>query len=301
MNKNKYKLCLIFALLFMCHIWVLQTEVFATPVDTEHDKIQLTAEEQAYCERVGEITIGCPVDNCPVLFQDEKTGKLEGITIDILDMISEETGLAFRYKPIPSGNITYKDLQALEIDMMAGVEYNELNMHSIGIAMTVPYMHADKVFVCKKGAVFRPENKMVVAVASGSQTIEKVIQQQYPMFNVMFCDSTEEALNTLLSGEADAVLQNQYTIERILSKPVYEDLQVVAAASIGDSQCLASLVPISEDKKNVMSEDTTLLLSIMNKGIAALDQDQIAFLIIKETAEHAYRFTRGICCTAIVS
>ncbi len=291
MNRNIYKLCLIFVLLLMCHVWIFQTEVFAAPTGTEQTEIQLTAEEQAYCERAGEITIGCPVDNCPVLYQDEKTGKIRGITIDILDMVSEETGLAFRYQPLPSGNITYEDLQELEIDMMAGVEYNEMNMHATGISMTVPYMHAEKVFVCKKGELFQPDNKMVVAVASGSQTIESVIQQQYPMFDVIFCDSTEEALNTLLSGKADAVLQNQYTIERILCKPVYEDLQVVATASIGDSQCLACLVPISGDKKNVMSEDTTLLLSIMNKGIAALDQDQIAFLIIKETAEHAYQFT----------
>ncbi len=292
MHENKcFRVCRDFILLVMCCILIISMDVSAAPADTEQTAIELTAEEQAYCDRTDEITIGCPIDNCPVLFKNKKTGQLDGISIEIMNMISEETGLTFRYKALPSGNITYKDLQKLEIDMIAGVEYNTVNMSSTGIIMTEPYMHTEKVFVCKKGVVFRPDSKMVIAVASGSQTVKKVIQQQYPKFQVMFCDSTEDAFNTLLTGKADAVLQNQYTTERILCKPIYEDLQVVATASIGDSQCLASIVPINTDKKNNISEDTALLLSIINKGIARLDADKVSFVTIKVTAENAYRFT----------
>ncbi len=107
----------------------------------------------------------------------------------------------------------------------------------------------------------------------------------------MFCDSTEEALSALLSGRADAVLQNQYTVERLLRKPIYERLQIVASAAIGDSHCLACVVPIGEDRQNVISEDTALLLSIINKGVDALDQNRVSFLVIKETAENAYQLT----------
>ncbi len=286
-----FKSCLVPTLLIICGILIMPMDVFAASAGTEHTAIELTAEEQAYCDRTDEITIGCPVDNCPILFQNEKTGQLEGISVDIMNMISEETGLTFRYQALPSGNVTYKDLQRLEIDMVAGVEYNAVNMSSTGIIMTVPYMHAEKVFVCKKGVVFQPDSKMVIAVASGSQTIERVIRKQYPEFQVMLYDSTEDALHALLNGKADAVLQNQYVIERILCKPIYEDLQVVATASIGDSQCLACIVPIDGDNKNNISDDTALLLSVINKGIACLDADKVSFVAIKETAENAYQFT----------
>ncbi len=294
MNRNTFlKLTRITFILLLCCSLIVSTDVFAASADTENTEIELSAEEREYLERSGEITIGCPIQNCPLLFLNEKTGQLEGITIDVLNMISEETGLTFRYQALPSGNITYQDLQRFQIDMVAGVEFNEINEHSIGIVMSDAYLHAEKVFVCKRGKIFQPDSEMIIAVNSGSQTIEKVIRQQYPMFQVLFYDSTEEALSALLSGKADAVLQNQYTIERILSKPIYEDLQIVATASIGDSQCLASIVPISEDKVNLVSEDTALLLSIINKGIACLDKNQISFLIIKETAENAYQFTMG--------
>ena len=293
MNRNTFfKSTLIFFLLPFFIISILSIDIFAATEGTEHTTIELTEEELAYRERVGEITIGCPIQNSPLLFENEKTGQLEGITIDVLNMISEATGLTFHYQKLPSGNITYEKLQQLKIDMVAGVESNETNKHASGIAMTEAYLHAEKVFVCKKGEVFQPDSNMVIAVDSGSQTLEKVIKQQYPMFQIVFCDSLEEALSALLSGKVDAVLQNQYTIERLLSKPVYEDLQIVAAASIGDSQCLASLVPIGEDKKNLISKgDIPLLMSILNKGIASLDENRVSFLIIKETAENAYQFT----------
>ena len=292
MNKHMFlKSILPPFLLFLCSILVLPADVSAAPADPEHVSISLSAEELAYRDRAGEIIIGCPVNNCPMLFQDEKTGQLEGIAIDILDMISEMTGLTFRYQALPSGSITYEDLQQLQVDMLAGVECNEFNEHSRGIALTDAYLHAAKVFVCKRGTEFHPDSAMTIAVHSGSQTLEKMIQQQYPLFQILFYDSTEDALSALLSGKADAVLQNQYTIERILRKPIYDDLQIVATASIGDSQCLACLVPISGDGQNLISDDTALLLSILNKGIGSLDQSQVSFCIIKETAENAYQFT----------
>ncbi len=278
-------------LLLLCGLLLFPAEAAAAPDKTGGAAITLSAEELAYRDRAGEVTIGCPVDNCPLLFQNEKTGKLEGITIDLLDMVAEKAGLTFRYQALPSGSITYSDLQRLQVDLVAGVESNEFNEHSPGLVLTEPYLHAAKVFVCKKGVAFHPDRAMTIAVNSGSQTLEKVIRQQYPLFQILFCDSTEDALSALLSGKADAVLQNQYTIERILRKPIYEDLRIVATASIGDSQCLACLVPVSEEGQSLLSDDVSLLCSILNKGIDGLDQNQVSFLIIRETSENAYQFT----------
>lgn len=102
MNINKFfKLEMIFVFLFMCCVMILPTDAFAAPAapaDTENTTIELSAEELAYREKSSEIIIGCPVQNCPLLFQNEKTGQIEGVTIDILNMISETTGLIFRYK-----------------------------------------------------------------------------------------------------------------------------------------------------------------------------------------------------------
>lgn len=106
MNRNTFfKSTLIFFLLPFFIISILSIDIFAATEGTEHTTIELTEEELAYRERVGEITIGCPIQNSPLLFENEKTGQLEGITIDVLNMISEATGLTFHYQKLPSGNI----------------------------------------------------------------------------------------------------------------------------------------------------------------------------------------------------
>lgn len=289
-HKNRQWLCAVIFIIF-CNIIFLSSTALSAGEKQKEAPVELSAEEKIFIKEKKKITIGCPTGNCPLLFEDEKTGEIKGITIDILDMVSDATGLEFQYQALSPGNITYTDLKQLQVDLVASVESNAINEQSLGIVMTEPYLQAEKVFVCKKGILFDPENDMVIAIASGSQTLASIIQEKYPKFQVTFYDSTEEALSALLSGKADAVLQNQYSIERILAKPLYEDLQIVAAASVGDTQCLACLVPISEDRQNVITSETDLLLSILNKGITSLNKSEVSFVIIKETAENTYNFT----------
>lgn len=255
--------------------------------------VALTGEEQALVSSGRIYTIGCPPESCPVLFTDERTHEVRGITVDILEMVSQATGLQFQYRTLPFGDITYEDLREMKLDLVASVEYNAANADAHGIVMTAPYLHADKIFVCKKGVIFNPNGKMRIATASGSQTLAGVIRGMYPDFEITYYHTLEESLEAVKDGRADAALHNQYTMERILGNPRYEELQMVAAASIGDSQALGVLVPLDEARNNVVDEETACLLSVLNKGIASLDQREVSFAIIKETTENAYRPTLG--------
>lgn len=291
-KQHKMKLRLFAAIIaILCHSVILLPEDLCAAENMPEPALELSEEEQAFIAEKKELTIGCTVDNCPLTYQDEDTGEIKGITIDILNMISESTGLTFRYQALPPGDIKIADLQRLQVDMVASVEYHEINEHALGIVMTDPYLHAEKVFVCKKGVLFEPDKEMVIGVTSGSQTLANIIQKKFPNFHVTAYDSTEDLLSALLSGEVDAALQNQYSIERLLAKPLYEDLQVVAAASISDSHCLGAMVPITEDRENMISDETALLLSVLNKGIANLDKSEVSFCIIQETAENTYKLT----------
>ncbi len=292
MQKDKIlKWLYVVVIVILCNTIFLSYGITSAAENEKEATVDLSEEEQEYIKTRETITIGCRVGECPLVFRDEKTGELKGITIDILDMVSEATGLKFQYQALPSGSITYEDLKQLQIDMVASVECNEVNEQAVGIVITEPYLQAEKVFVCKKGVLFNPNGDMVIAVSSGSQTLTKIIHKKYPNFELLYYNTTEEALAALLSGEADAVLQNQYTIERILAKPLYEDLQIVAAASIGDTHCLGVMVPINEEKQNIISDETVLLISILNKGIKSQDKSQVSFAIIKGTVENAYKLT----------
>lgn len=251
--------------------------------------VTLTEEEQNYIAEKQEIVIGCQANVSPLLYQDEKTGEIRGITVDVLNMVSDAIGLRFRYAALNSGAVTYEDIQELHVDVVASVEQHSVNEHAKGIAMTDAYLQTLKIFVCRKGVTFDPDSEMVIAVASGSPTLSQAIRDIYPKFQVVYYTSTEDALEALLEGKADAVLQNQYTLERVMAKPKYENLQVVAAAAMGDAHCLAAMVPLEQDEDT--ERDTALLIGILNKGIQSLDQGAVSFAVIKETTENEYRFT----------
>ena len=292
MKKYRYfKWFCMIMLTMLCCVADLPPKAFSAEEKTKKETIRLSEEEQAFIREKKELIIGCATENCPLLYQEEDGGELQGIAIDILDMVSEATGFTFRYQALPPGNVSYQDLQRLQVDLVASVECNSVNEQYPGIVLTESYLQAEKVFVCKKGVVFEKDKNMVIAIASGSQTLEEIIRKKYPNFEIEFYNSTEDALSALLSGKADAVLQNQYTMERILAKPKYENLQIVATATAGDAHCLACLVPINEARQSVVTEETKRLVAILNKGIESLDKSQVSFIVIKETAENSYKLT----------
>lgn len=257
--------------------------------EEENTGVVLTEEENAYISQADELIVGCAVNVDPVFYTDSKTGQVEGISKDILELAAQSTGLRFRYVPLPSGKITYDYLLDQDIDLIASVEYNEVNAEAAGIRMTDPYLKAEKVIVCRKETVFDPSGEMKIAIAAGSLTVEQVIKNKYPGFQVVSYETAEEAMDAVVSGEADGMLQNQYSMERMLHKPAYQDLRVVAAAGIGDWHSLSPVFRGDEAD----DEELTLLISILNKGIHSLDEADVSLIIIDQTAKRGYQMTLG--------
>lgn len=259
-------------------------------IEDQKNEAGLTEEEKAYVSGMSELVVGCTVNVDPVSYLDEETGEVAGITREILELVAGKTGLRFQYKALPSGSVTYQDLLDAGIDLIAGVEYNGVNDGAKGISLTKPYLDARKVVVCRRDTLFHSESDMKVAVISGSQTVETVIHEKYPDFEILFYSRVEDALDALVSGEVDGVIQNQYCIDRLLHKPKYEGLRVVATANIGDSQSLSPMIFQSGGEKNEKLSDP-LLISVLNKGISALSDEEVSLIIINETTVRGYELT----------
>ena len=76
-------------------------------------------------------------------------------------------------------------------------------------------------------------------------------------------ETPEQCLEAVKSGEADAMLHNQYSIDRLLQKPRYESLNALAAEGIGDAQ---SLSPVLYKSGN----DTLVTLEVATEKVARL-------------------------------
>lgn len=254
--------------------------------------VNLTEEERAFVESLPALVVGCQGNADPLMYET-KSGEFGGIARDILDTVAERTGLTFQYKVLPVGNITYDALRAEGLDLVAGIEYNSVNSHVFGLHLTEPYFEAGKVVVCRKETKFAPDASMKIAVASGSQTIKTVIRNKYPNFQVERYLTVEEAMDAVDRGDVDGMIQNQYSVDRLMHRPKYEDLRIVAAAGIGDSHSLSPLIYKygNEEKDEVLS--SPLLMSVLNKGIDSLTEEETSLFVIRQTMERGYNMTVG--------
>ncbi|MDO4307329.1 MAG: diguanylate cyclase [Eubacteriales bacterium] len=288
MLKKRLKIGLAAAGICLC----LCSRLVLGAEEADEQAVLLAEEEKEFVRGLGTLVVGCQGNADPVMYEDEN-GELGGITREILDLVAQRTGLQFEYRILPMGRVTYDDLLRENIDLVAGVEYNEVNAHAAGISLTVPYFEAGKVVVCRKETNFDPQESMTVAVASGSQTIEQVIHNKYPDFQVVFFDSIDEAMKAVDEGNVDCFIQNQYSVDRLIHKPKYEDLKIVAAAGIGDSHSLSPMINKTDTDGNGNMLNDPLLMEVLNKGIESLSEEEVSMIIIRQTSERGYELTTG--------
>ncbi|MDD3170066.1 MAG: response regulator, partial [Eubacteriales bacterium] len=94
-----------------------------------------------------------------------------------------------------------------------------------------------------------------------------------------------------VDGEADLLMQNQYVVTNLLSKPQYEALSAYPVEGMSDQLCLSavSLIDVDGQPEGFLSDP--LLISILNKSIAQISDDEISQIVAKYTTGKPYRLT----------
>lgn len=258
-----------------------------------YDTTPFTKSELDFTKGARELTVGCFPDRDPLSYMGSKTGQIKGINIDILNKISEKSGLTFRYVMLPDGEVTYQDLQERQIDLISGVEYSAMNVLAEGLKLTSPYLKSQKVLVIRDGYAFDTEKPATIAIISGSQTLEKMVQSQYPNFTVKKYGTMKACMEAVRTGQVDMMIQSQYAVQRFLAKPKYEGLSIIPVEGVSDQLCLSPILY----KEKMGQEDELMgdsrLISILDKAISQLSDDEINEIIIRQTIERPYQFTLG--------
>lgn len=248
-----------------------------------------TKAEWEYIENAPALTVGCRSDSRPVSYLDESTGQVSGMTRDILEEISRISGLNFVYTALPSGNVDYDYLREHQIQLIANVEYNQENIHSAGVKLTNPYLDSKKVFVCNKEELFDPQAHLRLAVSTGSQTLINAIHQIYPNFEIINYGNMEECFQAVRRHETDALLQNQYVVTSYLAKPVYSHMTTIPMEGLEDKLCLSPVIYQQPKTEDSLLADSRLI-SILNKSIQQIGEQDINKIIIRQTTTNQYRY-----------
>lgn len=245
-----------------------------------------TREDVEFVNQLGTLRVAYISDRKPVSFTNED-GELDGISREIFDTIAEVSGLKFEYIALPQGDITYRYLLEQNIQLVTGVEYNSTNMNSTGMLLSSPYLSSRKVIVSLNDFEYNPQLPYKIAVAEGSQTVHKVLSTLYPNMEIIDYGTNSDCFEALANGEVDMLIQNQYVVEAILSKPRYSQFVVVPMDGLADELAFSTIVSLY-GMDGMSEEDSIRLIAIINKALSQIEEQAIDNIIVREMLENQY-------------
>ena len=239
-----------------------------------------TREEMEYIASAGTITVGNQVDRFPWCDIDE-AGNLYGIQVDLLDMISQLSGLTFTNEAVD------KTIRAVDymnedtgVRIFNGLSKSEFATFSPDIILTDPMFSDTISFVAIKGSTLYPDDAVSVVIPNAFINGEQLLKKMYPNATVTFAGTKLDCLDALLNGSADFALLDTYMSSSLLQKPRYESLTVLTSTGIRQDIDMA-----------VLKSENPLLLSIINKCLDSIGTNDKTNIITKYTVSSQYQLS----------
>ncbi|MEB0140759.1 transporter substrate-binding domain-containing protein [Undibacterium sp. CCC2.1] len=226
--------------------------------------LDLNPREQRWLEKNRSLRLYVNSLSAPVAFFDDDK-QFQGITADILSLISERTGLHFEIK-----NIAAAEEIVDQVEAEAGAAICMLNVSEERrrkIDFTHPFLSDMFVLVVRKS-----EHKVrgltdltgrSLAINHGNPLFP-LLRKDYPHIRLVLVDNATQGLLRLKEGKVDSVVYPQIGIDYLIRHFFKDELQVVAA--VDD-------MPVHMGFG--VHRDSGELLTILNKAILSIPPDEL--------------------------
>jgi len=244
-------------------------------------QISFTREEVEFIKTQPEFKVAYDPNWQPVAYYDKGDETVKGIAVDFLQIVSEKTGLKFKF--IEADN--YKDFSTImakgEADIICGFDKATGDGRFYRIGLSKPYLELPLSFIGIKGHV--PEGSFTVGVADGRIGIRNNLEKNYPKALITNYQSLEAAMEAMRDGEIDFVVDNSYFLQKYLQEPGNENQQILPYGNEGQILCFG--LSYNRDQK---------LLNIINKVIANMRPEERNRIIATNIAQVPYHLTLKI-------
>lgn len=225
----------------------------------------LTTTEEAFVENSDAIKVGVLLDKPPFQYIDENNGNIKGISIDVLDYISDKTGLNFELVVANKQEELDELINKNEVDVISFFITDYSLARDSDVALTRSYMKTQSYAVMKKGAEQKNlEDKKYVYYPD--QLNNKDIK------SILKVDSLEDALKKIDKNKADYTLGNGYSLQYYVNHSEYNNLVLLPVSSEDYGIGFGITKPVNKD-----------LLSIFNKSILNLSDSELQNIIYPNT------------------
>ena len=233
-----------------------------------------TKEELAFIRNSDTIKVKIFVNQRPSCY--EHNGELRGIWPDYLKLISEKSGIDFE---IELSDMSYENISKdnclflRTASSIAHSKESELITSSPLMTIDIAYVTLKSEFINNEPAGTR------IALTQELSYVEPLLSQEHPDYKFIYYDDSESCFNAVINQDADIAVQNNFRTSYLMQKPKYSDkLTQILGYDYTNQMHL------------VASENNEMLISVLNKAICHISDDEKSAIVKKELLLHPYAF-----------
>ncbi|OLS62289.1 transporter substrate-binding domain-containing protein [Pseudomonas putida] len=251
----------------------------------EPQRLDLTPDEEAWLQRNPRIRVAIDEQFPPVTYRDDN-GAFRGISADLLEIISQRSGLAFDIVERAGFNEMTRRLEADEVDLLAALPFSQDRQQQVAFSRS--WLSNGLVLVTRDNVRFDSLEQLDgkrLALVEGS-VIEDYLREQHPGIRPLWSDGPLQALERVVSGEAHAAVVSLIGARYSIARFYRGQLHISAALPL---PALHFAFAGRRDASELMSILNKVLLSISPQEMDDLTSRWRSEVIIADTYWRKYR------------
>ena len=237
-----------------------------------------TEEELAFIENLGSVKIKMLLNQKPSWYEED--GKIEGIWAEYLNVISEKSGIKFEMENgiyDEESESIYEDLLAKNYLILRTSKSMEHN-NTEGMLLSSPLMDIEIAYIERQKSFVEDDfSEQVIAVASELAYVEPLLLAENPSYQFEYYSDSESCLEAVKDQKASMAIVTALRASYLMQKPEYADKLVQVPG-----------VDYNNRIHIVANENQEQLISIINKAIRHISQEEKERIIAKELLMHSY-------------
>ncbi len=226
-------------------------------------KITLSVVEQAFITSHEKIKLGFVNNLSPLEFIDEQ-GDFSGINRDIINLVSDRTGIEFNYVAFDNWQQLYQGLLNNEVDMLGGITATperENLMEFTESYWQMPWVMLHPQYYGRKTRLEDFYGKQV-AIVKGYYLISW-LRKKHPLITFKLVDNREQALVALQQERVDGFITTMASATQLMKQENFVTLMI------------SMMEDVSLDKSHFgINNQLPLLKDIINKGLLSITEKE---------------------------